>query len=297
MTGNDGRARRPRRAVALGAAAIAVALALGAGCRSVPMTGRTQLMLSFEVNERAIGAAAYEEYKEKCGISSVPGQQELLQRVGQAIKNAAGEYGENFEWEFNVLQSKTVNAFCYPGGKVAVLTGIMPKFANEAELAAVVGHEVAHAIARHGGERQSWGYLKAAGTFGLSIWGDSRAEEIYGIGTEYGVMLPYSRSHESEADLMGLLLMAKAGYNPRAAVSFWQRFGSDTSIIDEFFSTHPGGGRRISDILEHMPEAEELYGRCSDKRGLGVKLINGIPQNPDSGGARTSDGRDIEFTL
>lgn len=278
------------------AAAICAALC-AAGCRTVPITERTQLMLSSDSSERALGAEGYAQYLEKCKVTSVASQQALLQRVGNAIKDAAGEYGADFDWEFNVLESKTVNAFCYPGGKVAVLTGIMPKFANEAEMAAVVGHEVAHAIARHGGERMSWGYLQAIGTLGISLFGNGMAETIYGIGTEYGVMLPYSRSNESEADLIGLYLMAKAGYNPRAAVTFWERFGRDTSIIEEFMSTHPGGGTRISDILEHMPEAERLYGECPDKKGLGVKLANGVPLGEGGESAPGGAPRDVEFTL
>ncbi len=255
-----------------------VSLALcAAGCRTVPMTGRSQLMLSSSDSENSLGATAYSEYKQKSPPAKNAAQQQLLQRVGKAIAEASGE--TSFEWEFNVLQSDVVNAFCLPGGKVAVYTGIMPKFSNEAELACVVAHEVGHAIARHGGERQSWSYLQAAGSLGISLWGNDTAQTIYGIGSEYGVMLPYSRKHESEADLIGLYLMAKAGYDPHAAVSFWKRFGGgNSSVLDELMSTHPCDETRVADLSSHMAEAEKIYSKCASKRGLGVTLVNGIPQ-------------------
>lgn len=253
----------------------AVALAF-AGCRSVPITDRTQLMLSAEGTENAEGLSAYNEYKSQYRPTSNAAQQQLLQRVGNAIKDVAGDTG--FEWEFNVLESSTVNAFCLPGGKVAVYTGIMPKFANEAEMACVVAHEVGHAIARHGGERVSWNYMKAVGSLGImTLFGDS-AESIYSMSADYGVLLPFSRSHESEADLIGLYLMAKAGYNPKAAVSFWEKFNTgNSSIIDELTSTHPSDGTRIQNLNDHMEEAMELYSQCASKKGYGVKLVNGIP--------------------
>lgn len=258
--------------------AVAAAAAVMAGCRTVPITERSQLMLSSEDSENAAGLAAYNEYKAKYKPAPNAAQQELLNRVGSAIKAVAGDTG--FEWEFNVLQSDTINAFCLPGGKVAVYTGIMPKFANEAELACVVAHEIGHAIARHGGERVSWGYLQSIGSLGLSLWGSSTSQVLYGLGSEYGVILPWSRSNESEADLIGLKLMAKAGYNPNAALSFWKKFGTgNSSFIDELTSTHPCDATRISDISENLAEAMELYAACPSKRGFGVRLVNGVPSD------------------
>ena len=257
--------------------ALATLFACLAGCRTVPMTGRTQLMLSSSDSENSLGATAYSEYKAKSPPTKNAAQQELLQRVGKSIAEASGE--TSFSWEFNVLQSDTVNAFCLPGGKVAVYTGIMPKFANEAEMACVVAHEVGHAIARHGGERQSWSYLQAAGSLGISLIGSDTADTIYGIGSEYGVMLPYSRKHESEADLIGLYLMAKSGYDPRAAVSFWKKFGGgNSSMLDELMSTHPCDETRVADLSSHMEEAERIYAESPTKKGLGVTIVNGIPQ-------------------
>ena len=243
------------------------------GCRTVPMTGRTQLMLSSADSENELGASAYAEYKRQTPPTGNAAQQALLQRVGEAIKNAADE--KSFEWEFAVLESETVNAFCLPGGKVAVYTGMMKLFANEAELACVVAHEVGHAIARHGGERSSWSTLQSIGTLGVSTYGNETAQTIYGIGSEYGVMLPYSRKHENEADLIGLYLMAKAGYDPKAAVDFWKRFDTGNSTkLDELLSTHPCDATRVANLSDHLAEAQEIYEKCSEKRGFGESFMS-----------------------
>ena len=254
----------------------AAAVVTMCGCRTVPITERTQLMLSSADTENAEGLTAYNQYKDKFRPTANAAQQALLQKVGNAIKDVAGE--TEFQWEFTVLESSTINAFCLPGGKVAVYTGIMPKFANEAEMACVVAHEIGHALARHGGERVSWNYLKVAGSLGVAMFGGETAQTLYGLGSEYGVILPFSRSHESEADLIGLYLMAKAGYDPQAAVSFWEKFNTgNSSILDELTSTHPCDATRIQDLKEHMAEAMEYYRQCPDKKGLGVKIVNGIP--------------------
>ncbi|MBR0196516.1 MAG: M48 family metallopeptidase [Kiritimatiellae bacterium] len=275
-----------------------LAVAAIAGCRSVPMSDRTQLMLSAESSERAMGSAGYAEYMDKYKVTSNAKQQELLQRVGNAIREAAGESAAGFDWEFNVLETKTVNAVCFAGGKVAVLTGIMPKFANEAEMAAVVGHEIGHAIARHSGERISWGYLQTIGSLGFAYWGGSNSKTIYDIASQYGVMLPYSRSHESEADIIGLYLMSKAGYSPKAAVDFWSRFGSGTSgFLDELLSTHPCDESRIANISEHMAVAEDFYRQCKNKKGLGVKLCNGIPVDESGSGTDSSQQEESERNI
>ena len=252
--------------------------AVAAGCRTVPISGRTQFIVVTEGYENGLGVSSYQEYKSKYKPTSNEAQQEVLRRVGKALAEVSGQ--ANFDWEFNVLDSSIENAFCLPGGKVAVYNGIMKMFGNEAELACVVAHEVGHAIARHGGERMSWGYLKQIGTLGLSTFGGETAQTIYGIGSEYGVMLPFSRSNETEADLIGLHLMAKAGYDPKAAVDFWQRFSEKHGagdIITSLTSTHPCNSDRIADLKEKLADARKLYDQSPRKRGFGVKLENGIP--------------------
>lgn len=252
------------------------AIAVAAGCRTVPMSGRSQLMLSSASSENEMGATAYAEYKQQTRPVADAAVQALLQRVGTAIKDASGV--TDFEWEFNVLESDTVNAFCLPGGKVAVYSGMMAQFANEAELACVVAHEVGHAIARHGGERSSWSTLQSIGTLGVSKWGNDTAQTIYGIGSQYGVMLPYSRLHENEADAIGMDLMAKAGYDPQAAVDFWKKFDTgNSSKLDELLSTHPCDATRVENLSKRLGEAKALYSKAAVKRGLGVAMRGGRP--------------------
>jgi predicted Zn-dependent protease len=175
---------------------------------------------------------------------------------------------KQYKWEFNLIEDdKTVNAWCMPGGKVAVYTGLLPVAQNETGLAVVMGHEIAHAIAKHGNERVSQGLLQQMGGMALSValsTNPSATNQIfmtaYGIGTTVGIMLPYSRTHESEADRIGLILMAKAGYDPREAIPFWQRMNEKGGgRAPEFLSTHPAPETRIKDIKSHIPEAMKHY--------------------------------------
>ncbi len=251
---------------------IAVA-GIATGCRSVPMTDRTQLVLTSSDYENSLGAEAYAQYKQQYPRSTNTRYVEALSRTGNAIKNVAGQTG--FQWEFVVLESAEQNAFCLPGGKVAVYTGLLKVMRNEAELACVVAHEVGHAIARHGGERMSWAQLQAIGALGLAIGLESETVNgIYGTGTELGVMLPFSRSHENEADLIGLLLMARAGYNPQASVQFWTRFsqGKSSSFLDKLTSTHPCDADRIESLKKNMSRAEDEYRKAPLRRNFGVTL-------------------------
>lgn len=252
------------------------ALAVGAvltGCRTVPMTGRTQLMLSTQGTENAQGATAYGEYVAQNKISTNKRYTEALNRCGNAVKSVAGQ--DDFEWEFKLFESKTENAFCLPGGKVAFYTGLVDKMENEAEMAFVMSHEVAHAIARHGGESVSWEQLRTLGGLLVSIgFGSDAANTIYSAGTQLGVTLPFSRSNEAEADYMGLLLMAKAGYNPDAAPAFWKRFtsGQSSSAVEGLLSTHPTDESRIKAMEDNLPAAREEYIKAPNKRGYGEKL-------------------------
>lgn len=242
------------------------------GCRSVPVTGRSQLLLTTAGYENSLGATAYQEYQQEYKQSANKVYNEALNRCGKAI---AAQAESDFDWQFTVLETEVQNAFCLPGGKVAVYTGLMDVMNNEAELAFVVAHEIGHAIARHGGERMSWGYLQSLGGLlvKLGLQSDT-ADQVYGMGTELGVMLPFSRSNENEADLIGLLLMAKAGYDPEASVQFWTRFAgnTDSSLLGELTSTHPCDAKRIQAMQENMPQAKQEYAQAKTKFGFGTKF-------------------------
>ena len=245
-------------------------------CRSVPVTGRSQFLLTTESYENSLGAESYEEYKKEYPKSTNAEYNAALERCGNAIKAVAGM--DEFEWEFTVLDSEIQNAFCLPGGKVAVYSGIMDSMDNEAELAFVVGHEIGHAIARHGGERMSRSILQSVGAVLVSAAFDSEViDAIYGTGTEIGVMLPYSRSNESEADVIGLILMARAGYDPSASYTFWRRFTNNAegaSKLESILSTHPCDSDRIKAMEENEPMAREEYNKAKTKYGFGKKFTH-----------------------
>jgi predicted Zn-dependent protease len=175
---------------------------------------------------------------------------------------------KGYKWEFNLVEDPNVNAWCMPGGKVVVYTGILPVAKNEAGLATVMGHEIAHAFARHGAERMTQGLLVELGGMALEKALATRPEETrdlfmrsYGAGTQYGILLPYSRKQESEADHLGLIFMAMAGYNPNDALDFWQRMAASSSgqAPPEFMSTHPADATRIRNIKKLIPEAMKYY--------------------------------------
>ncbi len=244
-------------------------------CRSVPVTGRSQFLLTTESYENSLGAESYEEYKQEYPKSTNAEYNAALERCGNAIKAVANEVGDasDFEWEFTVLDSEIENAFCLPGGKVAVYSGIMDSMNNEAELAFVVGHEIGHAIARHGGERMSRSIVQSLGAVLVSAAFDSETiDAIYGTTTEVGVMLPYSRSNESEADVIGLMLMARAGYDPSASYTFWKRFTNNaegSSKLEAILSTHPCDSDRIKAMQENEPAARAEYNKAKTKYGFG----------------------------
>ena len=245
------------------------------GCRSVPITDRTQLMLTTSGYENNLGVEAYAEYKAKYRRSNNSEYNAALARCGKAIAKASEV--DDFDWQFTVLETNVQNAFCLPGGKVAVYSGIMKLMRNEAELAFVVAHEVGHAIARHGGERLSWGYLQSLGGILVALGLNNKtASNVYGIGTNLGVMLPFSRSNEAEADLIGLILMARAGYDPHAAVHFWTRFSSSSSasMLGNLMSTHPCDADRIAAMNNNMPLAEEEYRKARNKKGFGMTFTH-----------------------
>lgn len=243
----------------------AVLLLSLAGCYTVPETGRTSIILPV-VNDVPQGAAAFAEIKSKEKIASDPVQNERVRRIGQRIAAAVGDALPGAQWEFVVFDApQTVNAFALPGGKVGVYTGLLDLSASDDEVAIVMGHEIAHVTARHGAERISQGVLVALGGVVLdaSTQGKKNHDLMlagYGLAAAGGT-LAFSRSHESEADYIGIRYAAKAGYNPMAAVSFWQKMAkaSPGGKLPAFLSTHPSHERRISDLQGWMPQVLPLY--------------------------------------
>jgi predicted Zn-dependent protease len=241
-----------------------------AACTTEPVTGRRQLSFVGAGQETQLGLSEFDKLKQSTPINKDPKVNELVQRVGKKIAAAAAKDLPDAQWEFVVFDSKEANAFCLPGGKVGVYTGILPITQNEAGLATVLGHEVAHAAAHHGAERMSDAMaMQAAGQLvgvGLQTAGASEATQslaavAYPTLAQYGVLLPYSRKQESSADRIGLTYMARAGYDPREALAFWKRFAAYNqqqggSKTPSFLSTHPLDEVRIKQIEEWLPQVE-----------------------------------------
>lgn len=249
------------------------------GCRSVPETDRKQLLLLPESQEVSLGAQAFSQVTNEAPESSNQEMAEVVRRVGQRIAKEAKR--PDYQWEFKLLASDEKNAFCLPGGKVAVHEGILPVCQNEAGLAVVMSHEVAHALARHGGERMSQNMasqgVQQVVNRVVKKHIPTREEllmQAYGVGSQYLVLLPYSRKQESEADHIGLMLMSKCGYDPSEAPKFWSRFASlkEGGESFEFLSTHPSDHRRQSDLMALLDEARQHYSK-SPQIGLGQDLI------------------------
>lgn len=251
-------------------------LLLCTACQSVPYSGRSQFLLTSVDYENEQGLAAWQETLKTEKLSTDTAAINALNRVGARIAEASEQ--KDFQWEFKVIESEQANAFCLPGGKVALYTGILPYMDNEAEMAVVIGHEVSHAIARHGGERMSQGLLQNAGAAVVSVLASGSAYQdlavsAYGVTTNLAGILPYSRLHESEADRIGMILMAKAGYDPNYAISFWKKFGGNSGgFLEAFTSTHPLGEDRIQAMREYLPEALKIYNAAKVRYGAGNKL-------------------------
>lgn len=239
-----------------------------AGCTTVPETGRRQFNFMSPQEEMTLGFSEFDKMKKEVPVSKDPAANALLQRVGKRIALQASNSMPDAQWEFVVFESKEANAFCLPGGKVGVYTGILPITKDEAGLATVIGHEVAHAVARHGGERMSEaaGIQVVGAALGAAVEGSRWAalvNQTYGMGSQLGVALPHSRGQESEADHIGLIYMARAGYDPEASVGFWQRFAEfnakQGSSTPWFLRTHPLDETRIKQLKEWMPEAKKQF--------------------------------------
>ncbi len=237
------------------------------GCPKVPVTGRHSLILISETEQVGLGESAYREMLKGAKVSRDAAATAMVRRAGERIARVS--HRPDYAWEFALIDDpKTQNAFCLPGGKVAVYSGILPVTKTETGLAVVMSHEIAHAIAKHGAERMSHQLLVALGGETLSMAmkekpAETRAAilQAYGLGTTVGAVLPFSRYQESEADRIGLIYMAKAGYDPREALEFWKRMDAASSGPQppQFLSTHPRHETRIKDLEKWMPEALGFY--------------------------------------
>jgi predicted Zn-dependent protease len=269
-------------------------------CSKVPITGRKQLKLLPNSMMMEMGQSNYTSFlksnpavnpptKASAGVSAVG------VRISRAVEKYMSDNGlsgriQGYVWEFNVVESKEVNAWCMPGGKVVVYTGILPLTKDDAGLAVVLGHEIAHAIAEHGNERMSQQLAVQAAGIGLEIYMQQKPQMTrdifmtsFGIGSQLGV-LAYSREHELEADKLGLVFMAMAGYDPERAVSFWQDMAkAGGSKAPELLSTHPSDSQRIEQIKKFLPEAKKYYTAAPAQSGQGLQLSAPKTQSPPSG--------------
>lgn len=245
-------------------------------CSTVLLTGRKQLSL---VSDSEVLTSSFQSYKQF--IDSVPASKDkvntaLVKKVGLNISKAVEAYlnangmsadAATYAWEFNLVKDTAVNAFCMPGGKVVVFEGILPVTKNETGLAVVLGHEIAHAVAKHSNERMSQQMVVQYGSALTNILISNKPAAtqntinmVYGLGAQYGYMLPYSRKHELEADRLGLIFLAMAGYDPNQAVAFWERMAANSKGAPmEFMSTHPSDATRIAQIKQYLPEALSYY--------------------------------------
>jgi predicted Zn-dependent protease len=246
-------------------------------CQPVPITSRKQLHLIPQSQMTSLGIQSYKEVKDSLKTITGTSESEEVTRVGKKITEAVTTFlkqnnetdrVKGFKWQYSLFQDTTINAWAMPGGGIGVFTGILPYTQNDTGLAVVLGHEVAHVIAQHGNERMSQLLLVELGGAGLSVALSQKPQltrqlalAAFGLGSQIGVLLPYSRLQESEADRLGLIFMAIAGYNPNAAIPFWERMAKvgEGKKPPELLSTHPGDKKRIEDIKKYIPEAMKYY--------------------------------------
>jgi len=249
-------------------------------CSSVALTGRKQLNLVADDAMLSTSTQQYEQFLKENKLSTDADQTARIKRVGAKIQGAVEEYArknnrtdelKGYAWEFNLVESKEVNAWCMPGGKVVFYTGIMPVCQDDDGVAVVMGHEVAHAVGKHGAERMSQNLAVQGGGAALQAALATKPAQTqqlwmsaFGAGAQYGLLMPFERGQESEADHIGLIFMAMAGYDPNHAVAFWQRMSKASASGEkppEFMSTHPSDENRIKKIQKELPEAEKYYAK------------------------------------
>ncbi|MBQ8810924.1 MAG: M48 family metallopeptidase [Bacteroidales bacterium] len=240
-------------------------------CGSVPLTGRKQILLVSDQEVFEAGLTQYKAYMSEAQVSTDAGRTALVKKVGSRLSDATERYLRangfeseisNLKWEFNLVKNPEVNAFCLPGGKIVVYEGLFAIAQTEAELAVVLGHEIGHAVAKHSNERMSQQILAQ---YGMAILSSALSEKstavqsvatsVFGLGAQVGLMLPYSRKHEYEADYMGLVFMEIAGYDSESALTFWKKMSSGSSSSSDFLSTHPSDSKRIAAIDSRISEA------------------------------------------
>jgi predicted Zn-dependent protease len=247
-------------------------------CTTNPITGRNQLALVSEGEVQSMAKTEYQSFLSQNKVVSASSSRdaEMVRRVGSRIASAITQYYtqkglskelEGYQWEYNLVDNKEANAWCMPGGKIVVYTGLLPITQNEAALAVVLGHEITHAVAHHGMERMSQGLVQQLGGAALQVALSNKPAETqnlfmqaYGVGSQVGVLLPFGRKQEYEADHYGLIFAAMAGYNPREAIPLWERMqASGGARPPEFLSSHPSEGNRIARLQQYMPEALKYY--------------------------------------
>jgi predicted Zn-dependent protease len=259
----------------LAAAAFALFQYYGAEKYRNPETGRTTRVALSSQQEEALGLQSYREVLSQSQTVQSGPEYEMVVRVAEKLARATADAAKDFKWHVSLVRSPQANAFCLPGGKIAVFTGILPYTKTEDGLAAVMGHEMAHAVARHGSQRLLRSSLAqtlmAGAQFSMTDMDPGQRQAVMaalGAGAQYGVLLPFSREHELEADQMGLIYMARAGYDPREAISFWKRMSeSGGQQPPEFASTHPSHGTRIQELEQFMPKAVAEYERRTEAVG------------------------------